>query len=337
MVRRLPAPRDRAAEHLLRAGRDLITGREPVAKRTKRPGRYGPRLPKPEPLGDTSNWVRPDANDDNANVLTEVLYDTGATPERFDVELFERLNAEYAAKPIVPKPPSYKSADKIEVARRRIAWVHQRLDLRNKTTLEIGCGSGYESWLLAHNLGCDAYGVDVNARAVWKELEGERVHYECADLAVDNPFPANKFDVIYSFVVWEHVTHPRTLLQETYDMLKPGGLAWIRANLFLGPQASHRYREVNFPWPHLLFSEDVFRDWDRKHGNSQQGPAWVNRLTWDNYERYINEIGFRIRHLHFDECEWDEDFYRRFEDMLGRYSKRDLKRDYFLAILEKPA
>jgi SAM-dependent methyltransferase len=152
----------------------------------------------------------------------------------------------------------------------------------------------------------------------------------------DNPYADNSFDVIYSLVVWEHVVHPRALLQETYNMLKPGGLAWIRANLFLGPQASHRYREVNFPWPHLLFSEDVFRDWDQMHGRRPLGPAWVNRLTWDNYERYIEEIGFRIRYLRFDKCEWDEEFYLRFEDMLGRYPRRDLERDYFRVVLEKP-
>ena len=119
-------------------------------------------------------------------------------------------------------------------------------------------------------------------------------------------------------------------------MLKPGGLAWIRANLFCGPQASHRYREINFPWPHLLFSEDVIRDWDVKHGRGPKGPAWVNRLTWDNYQRHIDEIGFRLRHVQFQEAEWDEEFYQRFEDILGRYAKRDLKRDYFLAVLEKP-
>ena len=36
-----------------------------------------------------------------------------------------------------------------------------------------------------------------------------------------------------------------------------GGLAWIKANR--GPKASHRYRWVNFPWPHLLFTDEVFR------------------------------------------------------------------------------
>ena len=338
---------------LLRAGGDLISGRVTVRRqepdRSQDPARpqeaapvagshiapAGPPLKRPPDLGDTSAWASPPISKGH-DVLTKMLYNTGATPPRFDVDLLEALNQEYADKPIVPAPPSYAPADRIAVARKRIEWIQQLVDLRGKTTLEIGCSNGYEAWLLAHNLGCDAHGVDVNARGAWADLEGDRVHFECADLAVKNPYPPDTFDVIYSFVVWEHVTHPRKLLQETYNMLKPGGLAWIRANLFCGPQASHRYREINFPWPHLLFSEDVIRDWDVKHGRGPQGPAWVNRLTWDNYQRHIDEIGFRLRHVQFQEAEWDEEFYQRFEDILGRYAKRDLKRDFFLAVLEKP-
>src|SRR5205814_8976577 len=68
------------------------------------------------------------------------------------------------------------------------------------------------------------------------------------------------------------------LLQETYNVLKPGGLALIRANLYAGPMASHRYRHVFFPWPHLLFPDDVISDWFEKNGQPRRGTAWVNRL-----------------------------------------------------------
>jgi SAM-dependent methyltransferase len=352
-VRLLPPPRDEAAMRLLYAVNDLIRGRAPASRQVPDgsaeparpeeaapvPGGHiapaGPPLERPPGLGDTSAWASPPISHGH-DVLTKVLYNTGAAPQRYDVELLEALNQEYAGKPIVPAPPSYAPGDRIAVARQRIGWVQQLVDLRGKTTLEIGCSNGYEAWLLAHNLACDAHGVDVNARGAWADLEGDRVHFECADLAVKNPYPPEMFDVIYSFVVWEHVTHPGKLLRETYSMLKPGGFAWIRANLFCGPQASHRYREISFPWPHLLFSEDVIRDWDAKNGRGPKGPAWVNRLTWDNYLRLISEIGFALRHVHFQEADWDEEFYQRFEDILGRYPKRDLKRDFFLAVLEKP-
>jgi SAM-dependent methyltransferase len=349
----LPPPRDEAALRTLRAGRDLLLGRaapQPPRRRVRRapaakptepatPSRSTaatlPPLERPPALEGMQTWLVPPVSPGH-DVLTRVRYATGAAPARYDVALVDQLNDEYRDKPIVPAPPSYAPQDRMAVAKQRIAWVQQRVDLRSKTTLEIGCSNGYETWLLGHNVGCDAYGVDVNARGAWDDLAGERVHFECADMAVDNPFDANTFDVVLSFAVWEHVAHPRRLLQATYDVLKPGGFAWIRASLFCGPQASHRYREIFFPWPHLLFSEDVPKDWDVAHGRPPKGPAWVNRLTWDNYEQYIHEIGFLLRRVNFQEADWDEEFYLRFEDMLGRYSRRDLRRDFFLAVLQKP-
>lgn len=288
------------------------------------------------PVGDTSGWTLPPLSEGH-DIITEVLYDTGPDAPRFDVELFESLNAEYADRPIVKEPTSFVAADRIETARNRIGWAEKLVNLRGKTVLEIGCSNGYETYLLGTNAGSDAYGVDVNARGAWADLAGDTVHFECADMTVNNPYEHDTFDVVISYVVWEHVTHPRALLQETYNVLKPGGRAWIRANLYCGPKASHRYRDINFPWPHLLFSEDVIRDWDVKEGRSPRGPSWVNRLTWDNYRTYLDEIGFRLKHLQFQEADWDEEFYQRFENMLGRWPRRDLERDFFLMVVEKPA
>lgn len=333
-TKRLPAPRDEAAHRLLVAARDLVAGREQPAAGVS--GVTGRSLPKPSPFDDIDDWVRPPIVE-HANEVVENRYGTGDTAERFDVDLVDALNAEYASKRIAKTAPSFVTEDRIDVARKRMGWVQQRVDLRGKTTLEIGCHNGYEAWMLAHNAGCDAYGIDVQARRTWDALRGDRVHFECADMAVENPFPDNMFDVAYSFQVWEHVVHPHALLQATYNSLKPGGIAWVRANLFHGVKASHRYRDLYFPWPHLLFSEDVLKDWDVKHGRKPAGPAWVNRLSWDNYERSIHEIGFDLHSVIFTKSEWDEPFFRRYEDILGRYPRRDLERDYFLAILQKPA
>jgi hypothetical protein len=101
--------------------------------------------------------------------------------------------------------------------------------------------------------------------------------------------------------------------------------------------ASHRYRDINFPWPHLLFSDDVIRDWDTKHGRPAKGSSWVNRLSWLHYERSITDLGFVLRHLQFQNAKWDEEFFVRFEDILGRFPRADLERDFFLVVLEKPA
>jgi SAM-dependent methyltransferase len=362
LASRLPPPRDEALLALLRSARALILGIsiEPTRTKVSRPTKIaavpsteaeprrrqrntppfglpvGPQLPPVDPLPTDIDWLEPPPVDNVGRVIRSI-YDTGHAADRYDVELLERLNEEYADRPIVPKPRSYQPGAMAESAKRRVQWAHRYIDLRNKTVLEIGCGNGFEVWMLGNNLGCNAYGVDVRQLGPWETLAGERVHFACADLTCENPYELNTFDRVISYTVWEHVLHPYALLRETYNVLKPGGLAWIRANLYAGPKASHRYRELHFPWPHLLFSDDVIREWDARSGRNPRGASWVNRLSWNHYERYIADIGFILRHVAFQETDWDEEFYRRFEDVLGRFPRTDLKRDFFLAVLEKPS
>lgn len=295
----------------------------------------GPALPKVEPVPDDHSWATPPTI--KTGVVVRSLYDTGAKPDRYDIDLLEELNAEYELKQLVAAPRSTASGDMFSAAQRRVRWAHNHVDLRNKRVLEIGCGNGVEVWTMANNLGCDAHGIDVVELGSWGTLAGDRSHFTCGDMAVDNPFPENTFDRVVSYTVWEHVLHPHRLLEETFRVLKPGGLAWIRANLYAGPKASHRYRDIYFPWPHLLFTDEVVREWDVKHGRRPKGLSWVNRLSMHHYRNYFLDVGFTVRRLSIQVSEFDEPFYRRFEDVLGRFPRTDLTQDFFLAVLEKPA
>jgi cyclopropane fatty-acyl-phospholipid synthase-like methyltransferase len=355
LIRRLPAPRDQAALAVLRDLRALATGRAPAPKpvrprpsstppkpssRRAKPAASGPaRVPplvRPPALPEGAERV-PFPPMEAAGELVRSLYETGGRPERFDIELLEQLNAEYADRRVVRAPRSFLPAAMQEAARARVAWAQTYVDLRDTSVLEIGCGQGYEAYVVANDYGSSIHGVDVNEYTTWAQLASDRVSFTCGDMTQDNPFARESFDRVVSYTVWEHVVHPRRLLRETFSVLKPGGLALIRANLYAGTMASHRYREIYFPWPHLLFSDDVIRDWDAKHGRETRGSEWVNRLTWNHYERYIAEAGFRLLHRGFAESEWDEAFYRRFEDVLGRFPAEDLKRNFFNVVLEKPA
>jgi SAM-dependent methyltransferase len=338
----LPPPRNETAVRAALAVRDLVTGRPAPAPKTPPAGTPGGSvvrpptgLPKPAVLPADRVWKLPEGITGSGSRV-RTLYETGDGPRVYDQALLDELNAEYAESKLVASPPSYAADALAEAAQRRVRWVHNMVDLAGKRTLEIGCGNGFEVWSLAHNLDCDASGVDVAHYRPWDQLAGRRVHFECADLSVENPFPDNHFDRVLSFTVWEHVTHPYAMLKATYDVLKPGGLAWIRANLYAGPQASHRYRDINFPWPHLLFTDQVVRDWDVANGRAPIGHAWVNRLSWLHYEYYADRLGFEIAHRSFTETPIDEPFYQRFEDVLGRYPRTDLRRDYLLLVLRKP-
>ena len=290
-------------------------------------------LPRPRVI-DTS-WPQPPSVEE-AGTIVRSVYDTGDRPPAMDLALLEALNEEYRTKPLVTDPPKYDQASREDRARRRLLDVHHSIDLSDRRVLELGCGGGFEVWYLSHHFGADAWGVDVSERRAWASLADERTHFVCADLATDRSFEPNFFDRVISFSVLEHVVHPYAVLSELYRIMKPGGLAWISANLHRGPRASHLYRELFVPFPHLLFSDDVIREYRTKHHGRAEGAAWVNRLTWAQYEDYFREIGFVMHSLRWSEAELDEALYERFDDILGRYPRWDLTKDFFYTVVEKP-
>lgn len=253
--------------------------------------------------------------------------------DRFNIELFEKLNEEYRQNPIVVARRT-DAPGRFEAARGRLSSVREFVQIEG-TALEIGCGTGQEVWLLRHKFGCRASGVDLVPNRGWLQYRGDGVSYSVAD-AASLPFAGDCFERILSFAVWEHLPHPYRALEEARRILRPGGIFWLYANLHRGASASHRYREVFFPWPHLLFDEDVIDEFYARRGLPQIGFSWVNRLTYDTYAKYFKLLGFEVLHTKWTE-RWDQEFYERFSDVLSRYPVTDLRRDFFVAALRKPA
>jgi SAM-dependent methyltransferase len=329
--RRLLFPLRAARWAAARAAERIGLGPSPTVATT----RYGDSfrvVPPPRPVAGA--WPEPP----DVEAPTIALEGTAdpEPPRAYTLDLFEQLNAEYASKPIVKDAPRYDTASVAERSRRRLAGIHGRIGLAGRTVLEIGCGSGFEVWYLGNHMGADAWGVDIVARHGWSQLEGPRVHLIAADIAASTELPSDTFDRVLSFTVWEHIEHPRGALRQLARVMRPGGIAWIRANLYRGPTASHRSRHIHFPYPHLLFTDDVIAEAMRRAGRPAVGAAWVNKLTWEQYDDAFQEAGFRIKAAWFDAVPIDDAFYARFEDRLGRYPRRDLERSFFTAILEKP-
>ena len=319
----------------------LRAGRAALRTLDRSPATEGPRrLPQgftihPAPRPVKGPWPEPPVIDGAAEIVRRRAAEDGAD-RPYDIDLFEALNAEYASKPVVEQAVGFDEASLTERAEGRLERVHRSIDLAGRRVLEFGCGTGFEVWLLSHHLGADAYGVDISERRAWADLADDRTHFVQADIAEDRPFAADFFERIISFSVFEHVTHPHASMAELYRILGRGGLAWISANLYRGPLASHRYREVFFPYPHLLFEDEVFREFYRRRGLPERAASWVNRLSWADYEGMFERVGFRIRSVRFSERPLDEAFYRRYEPVLGRYPRWDLTRDFFHVVVEKP-
>lgn len=274
---------------------------------------------------------------------------------KYDLDLFLALNEEYRSKPLVAAPPAYDPEALAQRAARRAEIINSRVRAEGKRILEIGCGRGEVCVALNNVYGCRVVGVDVSRYPHWDDVPSG-VKLIQTDLTADNPPDIGQFDLIYSNSVWEHVRHPYTMLQRSYDVLVPGGHFLLSANLYRGPKASHRYREIFFPWPHLLFSDEVIDEYYRHlrtppagetwisedsvessyREQERWGSAWVNQLSIADYFNYFKLVGYDVEHVKYSITPLDEEFLVRFADKLDRFPRYDLERDFLHVKLRKP-
>jgi SAM-dependent methyltransferase len=254
----------------------------------------------------------------------------------FDLALFERLNEEYEDRPLVPNPPAAGGDARAKAARRRIKKLSDWIDFSGKTVLEIGAGHGYLTRALVKRGGASrAVGVDVVERPSWEQLAGGKVSYRRVDLTREAAFDDGFADAIVSNAVLEHVREPIPMIQEIARLLRVGGRALLIFNLHRGPKASHRYREVFFPWPHLLFSPEVCAEFYERHHGRSQTFSWVNHLTAGQYMEAFLESGLHVERFDRRTTPIDLPFYLRFEDRLGAYPALDLETDFLFVKLHK--
>jgi trans-aconitate methyltransferase len=89
-------------------------------------------------------------------------------------------------------------------------------------------------------------GVDVQRYASWDAHANPRVSLIEADLSFGGVLPPESVDLVVSNAVFEHVSRPLRMFDALYAVLKPGGQAWLRMNLYRARNASHLYRQVIF-------------------------------------------------------------------------------------------
>lgn len=259
---------------------------------------------------------------------------------KYGIHFFEELNEEYRSKPI---RNSFTPLDPDSLFRRSrsiLARVKKLVPLEGKRVLEIGCGRGHLSSLLASEYNCSVVGVDVKEYAeVWELLKSKspNLDYRVVDLSSENPFEAESFDLIVSFVVWEHIIHPFITLRECCKILKPSGAIYIYVNPYRSPTGSHRDKEIFFPFPHLLFEDEVFVEYYMKHTGKRMKPTRLNKLTYSHYKEYFRILNLRIEHEELRKVPLDKDFYNRFKDKLECYPIFDLELNAFGFLLRKDA
>src|SRR5690349_5405864 len=119
--------------------------------------------------------------------------------------------------------------------------------VRGKDVLDFGCGTGYGTARLADQC-AQITGIDISADAI----AHARRKYRHNNLTFTTiapieerplPFPNDRFDVVLSFQVIEHVRDVPAYLSEINRVLRPGGLLVVAT-----PDRSSRLLPLQKPW-----------------------------------------------------------------------------------------
>jgi len=147
---------------------------------------------------------------------------------------------------------------------------------RETSVLDVCSALGGPARHLARKFGCMVTGLDATVKMVDEakertEREGlsEFVTFRLGN-ALDMPFHASSFDVVWGQDAWCYITDKERLIWEAHRVLKPGGVIaftdWIQA----GNMSDTEWEDLN-----------TFM-------------AFPSMETLDGYERTLKEIGFTI-------------------------------------------
>lgn len=171
-----------------------------------------------------------------------------------------------------------------------LAWmVHEVGDLRGKTVVDLGCGTGTLSIPLAH-MGADVIGIDLSQQmidqATAKALEEEaQVVFHCASMT--DFVVASPIDVVVIAIDSLNYLADEAQVRETFgkvfESLKPGG------KLFFDVHSTEKI-EAYLDGPFLYEDEDVAYMWSTEPGEESHSVyhdiTFFVKTEEDLYERF---------------------------------------------------
>tara|TARA_Y100001970_G_scaffold288340_1_gene415354 strand:+ start:1183 stop:2253 length:1071 start_codon:yes stop_codon:yes gene_type:complete len=154
---------------------------------------------------------------------------------------------------------------------------------------DVGCGSGLASYLLGREFPNSTFvGFDMSENGIQHASEVAKdltnVSYEVADAAALNQ--NERFDLVTTFDAIHDQAHPKKVLSEIFNMLRPGG-----TYLCVEPKASSRLEE-NIPDPMAPYMYTISAmhcmTVSLAYGGEGLGAAWGHQLATE----YLTEAGF---------------------------------------------
>jgi ubiquinone/menaquinone biosynthesis C-methylase UbiE len=199
-------------------------------------------------------------------------------------------------------------------------------DLRGKRVLDVGCGDGAETFLLARGGPGEVVGTnhgdllldrqDDRAQRLRDEIDrvARREHLAPLGPRQDEPAPVSfvdddisasaletaSFDVVCSWETLEHLTEPAAAFTEMYRLLRPGGHAFHEYNSFFCIEGGHSLCTLDFPWGHVRLGAEDFERYVETYRPEEAALAvdyyhrGLNRVSLEGMQACCREAGFEI-------------------------------------------
>jgi ubiquinone biosynthesis O-methyltransferase len=126
-------------------------------------------------------------------------------------------------------------------------------EVKGKTVLDAGCGTGVFSIIFARNGAAKVTGIDISpgsldtARSLKKKFGLANAEFRQQDM-LRLPFASASFDIVWAWGTVHHTTDPLGAIAELIRVLKPGG------SLFLAI-----YKRTNVTWVHEIVRKTMIR------------------------------------------------------------------------------
>ena len=160
--------------------------------------------------------------------------------------------------------------------------------LKNRTVLDVGCGSGYHMWRMLGQGASRVIGIDptqlffIQFQAIKHFIPRDDIHF--LPLGIEEMQPLNAFDTVFSMGVLCHRKDPIQFLNQLKHQLRKGGELVLETLVVDGDEqtvlmAGERYAQMRNVW--FLPSTKALAVWLERVGFENIRVVDVNHTTLD--------------------------------------------------------
>ncbi|WP_273346903.1 tRNA 5-methoxyuridine(34)/uridine 5-oxyacetic acid(34) synthase CmoB [Alteromonas australica] len=160
--------------------------------------------------------------------------------------------------------------------------------LKNRTVLDVGCGSGYHMWRMLGQGASRVIGIDptqlffIQFQAIKHFIPRNDIHF--LPLGIEEMQPLNAFDTVFSMGVLYHRKDPIQFLNQLKHQLRKGGELVLETLVVDGDEqtvlmAGERYAQMRNVW--FLPSTKALAVWLERVGFENIRVVDVNHTTLD--------------------------------------------------------